>query len=92
MNTPRLRRGGGIDSSSNFVFDLYFYSYIVYFVRDSAFKFGAMGSTAFLGFFCHNLLLVFRNLLFLETCIIFFSQVLGLSLVLFISYFYFSVP
>ena len=33
-----------------------------------------MGSTSFLGFSYHNLLLVFLNLLFLGTCIIFFSQ------------------
>ena len=82
MNTPRLRRGGGIASSS-FIFYLYWYSYIiVYFVCDSASEFGAMGSTSFLGF-SPNLLLVFLNLLFLGTCIIFFSQVLGLSLGLF---------
>ena len=42
-----------------------------------------MGSTSFLGFSYPNLLLVFLNLLFLGTCIIFFSQVLGLSLGLF---------
>ena len=47
-----------------------------------------MGSTSFLGFSRPNLLLVFLNLLFLGTCIIFFSQVLELSLGLF----YFSVP
>ena len=47
-----------------------------------------MGSTSFLGFSCPNLLLVFLNLLFLGTCITFFSQVLGLSL----GVFYFSVP
>ena len=35
-----------------------------------------MGSTSFLGFSYPNLLLVFLNLLFLGTCIIFFSQVL----------------
>ena len=52
-----------------------------------------MGSTSFLGFSYPNLLLVFLNLLFLGTCIIFFSQVLGLSLGLFfIFYRYFSVP
>ena len=39
-----------------------------------------------------NLLLVFLNLLFLGTFIIFLSQVLGLSLGLFLSYRYFSVP
>ena len=43
-----------------------------------------MGSTSFLGFFYPNLLLVFFNLLFLGTCIIFLSQVLGLSLGLFL--------
>ena len=49
-----------------------------------------MGSTSFLGFSYPNLLLVFLNLLFLGTCIIFFSQ--GLSLGLFYFYRYFSVP
>ena len=78
MNTPRHRRGGGIASSS-FVFYLYWYSYIGYFVCDSASEFGAMGSTSFLGF-SPNLLLVLLNLLFLGICIIFLSQVLGLSL------------
>ena len=34
-----------------------------------------MGSTSFLEFSCPNLLLVFLNLLFLGTRIIFFSQV-----------------
>ena len=38
-----------------------------------------MGSTSFLGIFYPNLLLVIP-LLFLGTCIILFSQVLGLSL------------
>ena len=42
-----------------------------------------MGSTSFLEFSYPNLLLVFLNLLFLGTCIIFFSQVLGLFLGLF---------
>ena len=60
MNTPRLRRGGGIASSS-FVFSLYWYSYIGYFVCDSASEFGAMGSTSFLGFSYPNLLLVFSE-------------------------------
>ena len=94
MNTPRLRRGGRIASSS-FIFYLCWYSYnIVDFVCDSASEFGAMGSTSFLGFSYPNLL-VFLNLLFLGTCIIFFSQVLGLSLVfifIFIFFRYFSVP
>ena len=51
-----------------------------------------MGSTSFWGFSCPNLLLVFLNLLFLGTCIIFFSHVLGLSLGLFYFIFIFSVP
>ena len=52
-----------------------------------------MGSTSFLGFSYPNLLLVFLNLFFLGTCIIFLSQVvLGLSLGLFYFYRYFSVP
>ena len=59
MNTPRLRRGGGIASSPILVFYLYWYSYIVHFVCDSASEFGAMDSTSFLGFSCPNLLLVF---------------------------------
>ena len=50
-----------------------------------------MDSTSFWGFSYPNLLLVFLNLLFLGTCIIFFSQV-GLSLGLFYFYRYFSVP
>ena len=58
-----------------------------YFVCDSASKFGAIGSTSFLGFSDPNLLLVFLNLLFLGTCIIFLSQVLGLSLGLFFVFF-----
>ena len=91
MNTPRLRRGRGIASSS-FVFYLYWYSFIGYFVCDSASEFGAMGSTSFLGFSYPNLLLVFLNLLFLGTCIICFSQVLGLSLGLFYFYRHLSVP
>ena len=33
-----------------FIFYRYWYSYIVYFVCDSASEFGAMGSTSFLGF------------------------------------------
>ena len=65
MNTPRLRRGGGIASSSILVFYLYWYSYIVYFVCDSAFEFGAMDSTSFLGFSCPDLLLVFLNFLYI---------------------------
>ena len=84
MNTPRLRRGGGIAPSPFVFYLLYGYSYIIgYFVYDSASEFGAMGSTSFFGFSYPNLLLVFLNLLFLGTCIIFLSQVLGLSLGLF---------
>ena len=79
MNTPRLRRGGGIASSSNLFFTCNG-TPIVYFVCDSASEFGAMGSISYLGFSYPDLLLVFLNLLFLGTCIIFFSQVLGLSL------------
>ena len=37
MNTPRLRRGGGIASSS-FIFYLYRYSYIVYLGCNSSFR------------------------------------------------------
>ena len=56
MNTPRLRRGGGIASSSFFLF---FFTcigipicvYVGYFVCDSASEFGAMGSTSFFGVF-----------------------------------------
>ena len=65
---------------------------VVYFVCDSASEFGAMGSTSFLGVSYPNLLLVFLNLLFLGTCIIFFSQVLDfLWVFLFYFYRYFSV-
>ena len=60
MNTPRLRRGGGIASSSFiYFFYLYWYSYIVYFVCDSASEFGAMGSTSFFGGFSYPNLLFF---------------------------------
>ena len=72
---------------------MYGYSYIGYFVCESASEFGAMGFTSFWGFSYPNLLLVFLNLLFLGTCIIFLSQVLGLSLGIFRYFFrYFSVP
>ena len=50
-----------------------------------------MGSTSILGFSYPNLLLIFSALLFLGTCIIFFPQVLGLSLGLFY-FILFSVP
>ena len=49
-----------------------------------------MGSTSFLGFSCPNLLLVFQNLLFLGTCIIFFRKCWDFLWVFFIL-FYFSV-
>ena len=89
MNTPRLRRGGGIASSSNLVFYLYWYSYIVYFVCDSVSEFGAMASASFLGFSHPNLLLVFLNfLLFLGTYIIFFPKCWEFFWV-FLFYFYF---
>ena len=51
-----------------------------------------MGSTSFLGFSYPHLLLVFLNLLFLGTCIVLFSEVLGLSLGLFLFYRYFYAP
>ena len=93
MNTARLRRGGGIASSS-FIFYLYWYSYIGYFVCDSASEFGAMGFTSFWGLPTLTCFLFFRNLLFFGTCITFFSQqVLGLSPGLFyLFYRSFSVP
>ena len=46
----------------------------------------------FVGFSYPNLLLVFLNLLFLGTCIIFFSQVLNFLWVFFYFYRIFSVP
>ena len=55
-----LRRGGGVASSS-FIFYMCWYSYIVYFVCDSASEFRAMGSTSFLGFSYPNLLPVFSE-------------------------------
>ena len=69
-----------------FVLPVFVFLYInSIFCCDSASEFGAMDSinNSFLGFSYPNLLLVFLNLLFLGTCIIFFSQVLGLSLGLF---------
>ena len=65
--------------------------YIGYFVCDSASKFGAMGSTSFFGVFLASCFYE-RTCYFLGTCIIFLSQVLGLSLGLFLFYRYFSVP
>ena len=69
----KVRRGGRIASSPNLFFYLYWYSYIVYIVCDSASEFGAMGSTSFLGFSCPKLLVVFLNLIFLGT-ILYFSR------------------
>ena len=86
MNTPRLRRGGGIASSS---FILFFtcigiLTYVAYFVCDSASEFGAMGSTSFFGVFSYpNLLLVFSEpVIFRNLYHMFFASV-GLSLSLF---------
>ena len=69
------------------------HTHIVYLVCDSASEFGAMGSTSFWGFSYPNLL-VFLNLSFLGTCIIFFSQVFNFFWVFFLNYFYryFFVP
>ena len=93
MNTPRLRRGGGIAPLHLF----YFFTcigipiYVGYFVCDSASELGAMALLPFWGFSYPNLLLVFLNLLLLGTCIICFSQVLDFLWGFFIL-FYFSVP
>ena len=80
---------GFVGDGDSFLF-IYFLPVLVFlysiFVCDSASEFGAMGSTSFLGLSYPNLLLVFLNLVFLGTCIIFFSQVLGLFLWVF-SYF-----
>ena len=68
MNTLRLRRGGDSFLFIYFIFYLYWYSYIVYFVCDSASEFGAVGSTSFLGVFlplpasCFSEPVIFRNL------------------------------
>ena len=78
MNTPRPSRGGGGGiASSSFICYLYWYSYRVHFVCDSASEFGAMGSTSFSGFSCPNLPLVFLNLLFLGTCLKIFLASVG---------------
>ena len=91
MNTPRLRRGGGIASSS-FIFYLYWYSYIVYFVCDSASEFGAMGSTSFLGFSYPNLLLVFSELVIFRNLYHIFLASVGTCSGSFLFSFSFSVP
>ena len=60
VNLFSFSKGGGVASSTFILFFyLYWYSYIVYFVCDSASEFGAMGSTSFSGFSYPNLLLVF---------------------------------
>ena len=65
VNFFNFSKGGGIAYSSFILFFyLYWYSYIVYFVCDSASEFEAMSSTSFLGFSYPNLLLVFLNLSF----------------------------
>ena len=63
MNTPRLRRGGGIASSSNsFILPVLVFLFSI-FCCDSASEFGAMGSTSFMWISCPNLLLVFSELI-----------------------------
>ena len=82
-NTPRLRRVGGVASSS-FILYLYWYSYIVYFVCDSASEFGAMSSTSFLGFsYPTNLLLVFSEPVIFENLYHIFLASVGTFSVLF---------
>ena len=49
---------------------------------------GVMGSTSFWGFSCPDLLLVFLNLLFLGTCIIFFRKCLDFLWVFFILFYF----
>ena len=50
VNFFNFSKGGGITSSPFIlIIYLYWYSYIVYFVCDSASEFGAMGSTSFFG-------------------------------------------
>ena len=72
-NFFNFSKGGGIAYSSFILFlYLYWYSYIVYFVCDSASEFEAMGSTSFLGLSYPNLLLVFLNLLFFRNLSIYF--------------------
>ena len=76
MNTPRLRRGGGIASSSNLVFYVWCYSYIVYFVCDSASELERWALLPFWGFpaltcFFFSEFVIFRNFLHI------FSQDIG---------------
>ena len=91
MNTPRLRRGGG-DSFLFIFFYLYWYSYIVYFVNDSASEFGAMGSTSFLGFSYTNLFLVFSEPVISRNLYHIFLARVGTFSGSFYFYFCFSVP
>ena len=74
VNLYNFSKGGGIASSAFILlFYLYWYSYIVYFVCDSASVFGAMGSTSFLGFSYPNLFFVILNLLFFRNLFIYFN-------------------
>ena len=68
MNTPRLRRGGGIVSSSIF-FYLYWYSYIVCFVVPQLPSMERWALLSFWGFPAHS---CFSELVILGTCIIFY--------------------
>ena len=93
MNTPRLRRGGGIACSSFILFLpvlVFLYTLYILFVTQLP-SLERWALLPFLGFSYPNLLLVFLNLIFLGTCIICFSQVLDFLWVFFIL-FYFSVP
>ena len=72
MNTPRLRRGGGITPSSSLVLLALVLLYSIF--CDSASELERWALLHFLGFSCPNLLLVFLNLLFLGTCYIFFRK------------------
>ena len=85
MNTPRLRRGGGIASSSNLVFypSAMVFLYSIFCLRLS-FRVWSDGLYFFWGVSCSNLLLVFSELLVIfRNLFHIFSQVLGLSLGLF---------
>ena len=63
VNFFNFSKGEGIASSSFILFFyLYWYSYILYFVCDSASEFGAMGSTSFLGFSSPIYILILVNL------------------------------
>ena len=93
VNLFNFSKGRGIASSSFILFFyLYWYSYIVYFVCDSASEFGAMGSTSFLGFSYPNLLLVFLNLLFFRNLYHIFLAHVGTFSGSFLFYRYFCAP